>query len=138
MPQTTRGLVYPDSTGHTRTWEHWQTLAETADAAINTAEQNAEQNTATAVHATPLVQTGSGSTGAAVAAGAYGDVVVTFPTPFAATTPGPVAIPASTSYNVTVSTLSVSATGATFRVFNNRAASIANAGIQWIAVGARP
>lgn len=36
MPQTDRGIVYPDSAGHTRLWEHLGTLAETADAAMDT------------------------------------------------------------------------------------------------------
>ena len=31
MPQTTQGLTYPDSSGHTRLWEHLQQLAEDVD-----------------------------------------------------------------------------------------------------------
>lgn len=31
MPTTPRGLLYPDSSGHTRIWEHLQALAESAD-----------------------------------------------------------------------------------------------------------
>ena len=31
MPTTPLGITYPDSTGHTRTWEHWQQLAEDVD-----------------------------------------------------------------------------------------------------------
>lgn len=34
MPNTPRGLVYPDAGGHTRLWEHLQTLAETTDGAL--------------------------------------------------------------------------------------------------------
>lgn len=32
MPQTPKGITYPDSSGHTRLWEHFQALAEDADA----------------------------------------------------------------------------------------------------------
>lgn len=35
MPTTERGLTYPDSTGHTRLWEHLQTLAQNAEAALD-------------------------------------------------------------------------------------------------------
>lgn len=35
MPQTPRGIIYPDHNGHTRTWEHWQAEAETTDAALD-------------------------------------------------------------------------------------------------------
>lgn len=38
MPSTPRGIVYPAASDHTRTWEHWQSLAETADAAITNAQ----------------------------------------------------------------------------------------------------
>ena len=31
MPQTPEGLTYPDSSGHTRLWEHFQQLAEDVD-----------------------------------------------------------------------------------------------------------
>ena len=31
MPSTPLGFVYPDSSDHTRTWEHWQALAESVD-----------------------------------------------------------------------------------------------------------
>lgn len=34
MPTTPRGIVYPASSDHTRLWEHLQTLASTADAAV--------------------------------------------------------------------------------------------------------
>lgn len=34
MPQTTQGLTYPDSAGHTRLWEHIQQLAEDVDALV--------------------------------------------------------------------------------------------------------
>lgn len=34
MPNTGLGITYPDSSGHTRLWEHLQTLAQTADAAV--------------------------------------------------------------------------------------------------------
>lgn len=37
MPTTPKGIVYPDSSGHTRLWEHLQALAETADAAVEEA-----------------------------------------------------------------------------------------------------
>lgn len=31
MPNTTKGIIYPDQTGHTRLWEHLQTLASGID-----------------------------------------------------------------------------------------------------------
>jgi len=34
MPTTARGIIYPDSSGHTRLWEHLQDLATTTDDAI--------------------------------------------------------------------------------------------------------
>lgn len=37
MAQTTRGITYPASDAHTRLWEHFQSLAQTADAAITAA-----------------------------------------------------------------------------------------------------
>lgn len=35
MPTTPRGLTYPDSAGHTRLWEHLQTLAGDVEDALN-------------------------------------------------------------------------------------------------------
>jgi hypothetical protein len=37
VPSTSRGLVYPDSSGNVQIWTHLQNLAESADAAIATA-----------------------------------------------------------------------------------------------------
>lgn len=37
MPQTSRGITYPASDGHTRLWEHFQTLANTTNDAITAA-----------------------------------------------------------------------------------------------------
>ena len=34
MPTTPKGLVYPDSSGHTRIWEHLQTLASGVDSKL--------------------------------------------------------------------------------------------------------
>lgn len=34
MPETALGIITPDSSGHTRLWDHLQTLAETTDDAI--------------------------------------------------------------------------------------------------------
>lgn len=34
MPTTPLGIRYPDSNGHTRTWEHWQALAGDVDALL--------------------------------------------------------------------------------------------------------
>ncbi|MEV7263965.1 hypothetical protein AB0N38_10480 [Micromonospora aurantiaca] len=34
MPDTPLGITYPGSTGHTRLWEHFQTLAEDVDALL--------------------------------------------------------------------------------------------------------
>ena len=39
MPTTPRGIVYPNSSDHTRLWEHLQETAETADAAVDTARK---------------------------------------------------------------------------------------------------
>lgn len=35
MPNTARGLTYPDSSGHTRLWEHLQELADDVEAMLN-------------------------------------------------------------------------------------------------------
>jgi hypothetical protein len=35
MPTTPRGIEYPDSSGHTRLWEHLQTLAEDVDGLVD-------------------------------------------------------------------------------------------------------
>lgn len=43
MPNTTRGITYPDSGAHTRLWEHLQALATTADSAITAAINAAAQ-----------------------------------------------------------------------------------------------
>lgn len=37
MAETPRGIVYPESGAHTRLWEHFQTLADTTDDAIDAA-----------------------------------------------------------------------------------------------------
>lgn len=37
MPETERGITYPDAQGSTQLWQHYQNLAETADAAIDAA-----------------------------------------------------------------------------------------------------
>ena len=34
MPATSEGITYPDSSGHTRLWEHLQQLAEDVDALL--------------------------------------------------------------------------------------------------------
>lgn len=50
MPNTTRGITYPASDAHTRLWEHFQTLASTADSAITAAINAAAQpDTAVAI-----------------------------------------------------------------------------------------
>ncbi|SIQ07439.1 hypothetical protein [Micromonospora avicenniae] len=36
MPTTSNGITYPTSSGHTRIWEHFQTLAEDVDGLIDT------------------------------------------------------------------------------------------------------
>lgn len=38
MPTTARGIEYPNSAGHTRLWEHLQTMAEDVDAALTATE----------------------------------------------------------------------------------------------------
>jgi hypothetical protein len=35
MPQTPTGIIYPDSAGHTRLWDHFQALADSVHAAIH-------------------------------------------------------------------------------------------------------
>lgn len=35
MPTTVRGIEYPEASDHTRLWEHFQTLAESTDAALS-------------------------------------------------------------------------------------------------------
>ena len=64
MPSTPRGLTYPDSTGHTRLWEHLQNLATTTEAAIDAAHATAHDT-----------GTGGGAIGTAYAAATDGATV---------------------------------------------------------------
>jgi hypothetical protein len=67
MGQTARGLVFPDSGGHTRIWEHLESLANTADAAIGLAVMPGNLKIA------------SGSATLNLSNAANGSVAVTFP-----------------------------------------------------------
>lgn len=46
MPTTPSGIVYPDSTGHTRLWEHLQALAESVESALPIGKPSAKITTA--------------------------------------------------------------------------------------------
>lgn len=88
MPQTTRGIVFPDSTGHTRLWEHYQTLAETADTAIGGTLTLTQVLAVTGRHAA-----GTGTVGAPSAANGTVTIAVTFPVGRFTAAPVVVAVP---------------------------------------------
>jgi hypothetical protein len=75
MPQTPLGLTYPDSDGHTRLWEHLQTLADdTNDLVEETIES---QQVASWVQAGKIAVSFSGEV--------FKDATITYPVAFAAT-----------------------------------------------------
>lgn len=119
MPATARGITYPDDAGHTRLWDHLQTVAETTDAALDDLGVPVERQKGAAN------MPASGST--------YASVVVTFPVPFSAT-PDLVLV-TSTNVSVVLGISGVSATGFTI---SGRRVDLANMtsavnGIPWVA-----
>lgn len=79
MPDTSQGLTYPDSSGHTRIWEHIQALAEDVDREL------VEQSAKVKILTTNAKLQGGSFTIPAITAGTSATVNVTFPTPFANT-----------------------------------------------------
>lgn len=59
MGSTARGIDYPDSTAHVRTWEHWQTLAESTDDAISGATPTLGRDHHAAVGNTSIASPGT-------------------------------------------------------------------------------
>jgi len=120
MPETAHGIVYPDASAHTRLWEHFQELAETADAALPEV---------------PLIQFGLATVGPISAAG-YADGAVVFPKPFAT---APVVVAVGNYWGVSVTPAAApTPTAVTLRAFNGRAAAIAGVvSAYWIAIAAQ-
>ena len=118
MPETEHGIVYPESTDHTRLWEHFQNLAESVDALFDSI---------------PVIQAGiSGQSAPAASSGGVSDVTVTFPKAFAST-PRVTGTANSPWWTVTIS--NVSATAVTFRCRNVGSSSAITTAVHWHAIG---
>lgn len=115
MPQTPLGLVYPDSAGHTRLWEHLQALAESIDAAV------------------PFVQSGTVSLDANNVSQVSD--TATFPEPFAAV---PVVVASSDNswWNAQARNVTAAGFSAAVRTVTNTARTEAIV-LSWVAVGVR-
>ena len=78
MPTTPEGIVYPDSSGHTRLWEHFQTLADSIDTLLGSLRIEAGEvslpfsNTTTANAAVSFGEAFSGTPFVVVTAGNVG------------------------------------------------------------------
>lgn len=118
MPETAHGIVYPESTDHTRLWEHYQNLAESTDELFNTI---------------PFIQFGHATI--SPASSNSGDAKITYPTPFAAT-PVVVVELQSRAIQWYTGASSVTATGCNLWVAQrDGTASSANLTVAWIAIG---
>lgn len=130
MPETTLGLEYPDSLAHTRTWEHWQTLAQTADAAITD-----QINALAAAVGIAEIRTGA-YTLASLATGTSQNTVVTYSTPMSAA-PHWIGVTPHNS-RLTTAVTAYNATTATVGISNWSGGAMSVSGsIRWIAVRLR-
>lgn len=117
MGTTDRGIVYPESEDHTRLWEHFQTLAESLETALDNALEALPQS-GTTEH---LV----------IVAGVTNSVPVTFAVPFSVK-PHVVATPLATVAGVNqVSVSDVTTTGCVIRLV--RSANSPRVLVDWIA-----
>lgn len=142
MPQTAKGIVYPDSSGSTRLWEHLENLAETADSAIDAgaaaavAPTDAKANTNTAQLAMLPKATAAGTATVSIAANSRsGYYDVTFPAGRFTAVPIVLATAANSVYNT--ATRLKSTTGARVDVNHidgTLAASATTASVDWYAI----
>lgn len=120
MPETDLGVIYPDSSGHTRIWEHLQTLAATATAAIR--------------DALAALQEAAGRTTVSLNNAASGSTAVTFPANRFTAAPAVTATINASSTTYVAGTGPSSVTGVTIIAFHRTgAASTANLTVSWIA-----
>ena len=119
---TPLGLPYPDGNDHTRTWEHWQALAEAVDALIA---------------GTPLVQSGDASIPFAGTNTEF--VAVTFPIAFGGDDGDVTVVASAANAGINVTTHSITTTG--YLQYGRRlegAAQNAPVTVRWVAIGPRP
>lgn len=74
--QTAKGITYPESTDHTRTWEHWQTMAEDIDALITIGTAENEDSSSTTTTSTTFTNTSGGAFSASLTVPPSGTVVI--------------------------------------------------------------
>ncbi|WP_327378020.1 hypothetical protein OG393_31080 [Streptomyces sp. NBC_01216] len=74
--QTAKGITYPESTDHVRTWEHWQQMAEDIDGLITVATGEAEDATTTTVTSTSFTDSSGGPFAATIVVPPSGTVIV--------------------------------------------------------------
>lgn len=122
MPQTGRGIIYPDSSGHTRLWEHLGSLAQSADDAIG------------GLLPIPRVRTGVANVPGA--GGLYTSAAVTFPAGSFTVAPHVVACGTHNAgwYWATVSGVTVNGFSVTLRGPTSGPTSGQTFGAEWIAI----
>ena len=74
--QTAKGITYPESTDHTRTWEHWQTMAEDVNDLITVAHGEAEDTTSRTTTSTSYTDASGGAFSLAITVPPSGVVMV--------------------------------------------------------------
>jgi hypothetical protein len=74
--QTAKGITYPESTDHTRTWEHWQTLAEDVNDLITVANGEAEDTTTRTTASTTFTDASGGAFSLAITVPPSGSVMI--------------------------------------------------------------
>lgn len=134
MPTTSRGLIYPASTEHTRIWEHLQNLATSADTAIGTVASaiNDHGSSGYIKIGSVLVQWGRVAitgTGATTASG-----VVTYPLAFSASPQVVATVLAGSLYFANSSTPATTTCTITIRDRNDTVIS-GTINASWLAIG---
>ncbi len=74
--QTAKGITYPESTDHTRTWEHWQTMAEDVNDLITIANGEAEDTASRTTTSTAYTDASGGAFSLAITVPPSGTVMV--------------------------------------------------------------
>ena len=74
--QTAKGITYPESTDHTRTWEWWQTMAEDVNDLITVAHGEAEDTTSRTTTSTTFTDASGGAFSLAITVPPSGAVMV--------------------------------------------------------------
>jgi hypothetical protein len=126
VPSTSRGYTYPDSTGHTRIWEHFEELADDIDTDL------------AAVFALLPVRVAAGAVNVTLTAAASGNAAIVFPVGRFTVSPLVVALlnnaPGGTAKFVPRA-INVTASGADIYVYTGDSSTqTGTAGVSWIAV----